>query len=616
MKRKFPLYGAVLAGMLYLAPTTASAEDISKHWAYHEMNYLITNDLMKGDEFGQYRPNDAVTRAEFAAFLVRTLNLPAASSQATFTDVKKGDWYYGVVEQASYHGLIKGDEQGKFHPNNHINRQEMAAMLKRALTYQNINTSSSPIAFSDNARIAKWAYADVQAVVTTGLLVGKPNNQFAPLAQTTRAEAATVLYRLIHLEAPGTGGKQYMTTNYSHDYSSVVSKQTMNNPKVDGAGIFTASEALVSYYVHPKSFMQDSPSYYQFLKLSTVVNNLSAKELNDKVLANKGSLAGTADAFIQAGVDNKINAIYLVSHALHETANGGSALIKGIEVGLDTNGKPMVATPENRDKLTAIKTTYNAYGIGAIDADANKYGAERAYTNGWFTVQDAIIGGAQFVKDQYISRGQDTLYKMRWNPDNPTVHQYATHVMWAVIQAKKIYDIYELIGAHTTTNLVFDVPAYQSQSSAPSLPSPSKQYALDLGLAGATGKTTINLNMRTYPNTADNASIITNLPKDTSFKVLGENGGWLKVSVNGQEGWVIDDYVSLENGLQIVNMNITLNVRSEPSTTSAILGTVKPNGFIIGVVDDKGEFIKNDAWYQVLYNGKTGWVHGDYIVKK
>ena len=180
----------------------------------------------------------------------------------------------------------------------------------------------------------------------------------------------------------------------------------MNNPKVDGAGIFTASEALVSYYVHPKSFMQDSPSYYQFLKLSTVVNNLSAKELNDKVLANKGSLTGTADAFIQAGVDNKINAIYLVSHALHETANGGSALIKGIEVGLDTNGKPMVATPENRDKLTAIKTTYNAYGIGAIDADANKYGAERAYTNGWFTVQDAIIGGAQFVKDQYISRGR------------------------------------------------------------------------------------------------------------------------------------------------------------------------------------------------------------------
>lgn len=396
----------------------------------------------------------------------------------------------------------------------------------------------------------------------------------------------------------------------------MVNKQTANNPKVDGAGIFTASDALVSYYVHPKSVMQDSPSFYQFLKLSTVVNNLNAKELNDKVLANKGSLAGMADAFIQAGVDNNVNAIYLLSHALHETANGASALMNGIEVGLDTGGKPVMVTPENRDSLTAIKKTYNAYGIGAIDADANKFGAERAYTNGWFTVQDAIIGGAQFVKDQYISKGQDTLYKMRWNPDNPTVHQYATHVMWAVIQAKKIYDIYELVGAHTSTNLVFDVPAYQGQPSAPSLPSPTKQYALDSYIAGAIGKATTNLNMRTYPNTTDAASIMTNLPKDTSFKVLGENGGWFKVSVNGQEGWVFDDYVQLENGLQIVNMNIMLNVRSEPSTTAPILGTVKPNGFIIGAVDDKGEFKKNGAWYQVIYNGKTGWVHGDYIVKK
>ena len=616
MKRTLPLYGAVLAGMLYLAPTTAAAEDISKHWAYHEMNYLITNDLMKGDELGNYRPNAAVTRAEFAAFLVRTLNLPTASSSQTFSDVKKDDWYYGVVQQASYYGLIKGDEQGKFNPKAYIDRQQMAAMLKRALHYLDIQTSSSPIMFNDNARIAKWAYADVQAVVAAGLLGGKPNNQFAPLAQTTRAEAATVLYRLLHLEAPVSGSKQYITTNYSQNYANVVSKQAGNNPKVDGAGAFTASEALVSYYVHPKSFMQDSPSYYQFLKLSTVVNNLSAKELNEKVLANKGSLSGMGDAFIEAGIKYNVNAIYLLSHALHETNNGSSALIKGIEVGLDQTGKPAVVTSDNREQLTEIKIAYNAYGIGAIDADANKHGAERAYTNGWFTVQDAIIGGTEFVTERYINQGQDTLYKMRWNPDNPTVHQYATHVMWADIQAKKIYELYELIGADATTNLVFDVPVYQGQPASVTLPDPSKRYALDTALAGTAGMVTINLNMRTYPNTVDNASIITNLPKDTTFKVLGENGGWLKVRADGQEGWVLDDYVILENGLQIVNMTIMLNVRSEPSTTSSIVGVVKPNGFIIGAVDDEGEFIKDGDWYQVIYNGKTGWVHGDYIVKK
>ncbi|MFJ7734109.1 S-layer homology domain-containing protein [Lysinibacillus sp. NPDC097231] len=614
MKGKLSIVGAMLIAMLYLAPTNVAAEDISKHWAYYEMNYLITHDLMKGDDQGNYRPNDSVNRAEFTAFLVRALNLPEVSVKPNFSDVREGDWYYDVIKQASYYQIVKGDDKGHFNPKANINRQEMASMLKRALDYLNFKTTASPLKFNDNASIAKWAYSDVQAVVSLGLIVGKPNNLFAPLAQATRAESATVLYRLIHLDTPEVGGKQYTTTNYSQDYSTVVGRQANNNPKVDGAGIFTASDALVSYYVHPKTFMQDSPSYYQFLKLSTAVNNLNAKVINEKVLSNKGSLVGTADAFIQAGVDHDVNAIYLVSHALHETANGASALAKGIEVGLDKGGKPVMVTTENRDSLTDIKKTYNVYGIGAIDANANKYGAERAYTNGWFTINDAIIGGAQFVKDQYISKGQDTLYKMRWNPDNPTVHQYATHVMWAVLQAQKIYDIYEITGADTTTNLVFDVPVYQSQPSPTSLPTPAKQYAVDTALAGATGQATINLNMRTYPNTTDASSIITTLPKDTSFTLLGENGSWFKVKANGQEGWVFNEYVNLKNGLQIVDMNITLNVRSEPSTTSAILGTVNPKGFIMGVVDDNGDFVKNGNWYQVIFNGKTGWVFGDYVV--
>ncbi len=614
MKGKLSIVGAMLIAMLYLAPTNVAAEDISKHWAYYEMNYLITHDLMKGDDQGNYRPNDSVNRAEFTAFLVRALNLPEVSVKPNFSDVREGDWYYDVIKQASYYQIVKGDDKGHFYPKANINRQEMASMLKRALDYLNFKTTASPLKFNDNASIAKWAYSDVQAVVSLGLIVGKPNNLFAPLAQATRAESATVLYRLINLDTPEVGGKQYTTTNYLQDYTTVVGKQANNNPKVDGAGIFTASDALVSYYVHPKTFMQDSPSYYQFLKLSTAVNNLNAKVINEKVLSNKASLVGTADAFIQAGVDHDVNAIYLVSHALHETANGASALAKGIEVGLDKDGKPVMVTTDNRDSLTDIKKTYNVYGIGAIDANANKYGAERAYTDGWFTINDAIIGGAQFVKDQYISKGQDTLYKMRWNPDNPTVHQYATHVMWAVLQAQKIYNIYEITGADTTTNLVFDAPVYQSQPSQPSLPTPAKQYAVNTALAGATGQATINLNMRTYPNTTDASSIITTLPKDTSFTLLGENGSWFKVKVNGQEGWVFNDYVNLKNGLQIVDMNITLNVRSEPSTTSAILGTVNPKGFIIGVVDDNGDFVKNGNWYQVIFNGKTGWVFGDYVV--
>lgn len=649
MKRKLLLVGILCTFMLSLLPMQTSAEDISKHWAYTEMSDLINKGILKGDATGGYRPNEAVNRAEFTAFLVRALHVPEVTTTSNFLDVSKGDWYYDVVQQASAYQLIKGDDKGNFNPKNNINRQEMASMLKRALDYLKLDTPSTSLTFQDTDLIAVWATADVKTVVSLGLIVGKPNNTFAPLANATRAEAATVLYRLLHLDSkkdpePDTdidqdlendnvveddpvvddegsnnpetevSGKQYTTTTYPIDYTTVLYKQAANSPKVDGAGIFTASDALVSYYLHPNSFAKDSPSYYQFLKLSTAVHNLNATLINENVLHNKGSLIGTAEAFIQAGLQYDMNAIYLLSHALHETGNGASALSTGLEVGLDAKGSPVLVTTENRAQLTDIKKTYNVYGIGAIDANANKYGAERAYTNGWFTIEDAIIGGAQFVKQNYIGSGQDTLYKMRWNPAKPATHQYATHVMWAVLQAKKIADLYDITGANETTLQIFEMPVYLSQPIATSLPSPENQYAIDPALAAATGESTINLNMRTYPNTTVASSIITTLPKGTTFTILGANGGWYKVNVNGKIGWVFDDYVYLPHGLQVIDMKTPLNVRTEPNTTSTIIGNVSPKGYVLGVVDEKGAFVKEGNWYKVRFNEKIGWVHGAYIV--
>ena len=60
---------------------------------------------------------------------------------------------------------------------------------------------------------------------------------------------------------------------------------------------------------------------------------------------------------------------------------------------------------------------YNVYGIGAFDSNAIYYGARRAYNEGWTSVSKAIVEGAQFVAENYIYAGQDTLYEMRWNPD-------------------------------------------------------------------------------------------------------------------------------------------------------------------------------------------------------
>jgi mannosyl-glycoprotein endo-beta-N-acetylglucosaminidase len=139
----------------------------------------------------------------------------------------------------------------------------------------------------------------------------------------------------------------------------------------------------------------------------------------------------------------------LVSHALLETGQGNSQLATGVLVNT-VNGQPV--TP---------KVVYNMFGIGAYDATALKSGSERAYLEGWTTPEKAIIGGAKFIGNMYVNHPtykQNTLYKMRWNPERPGSHQYATDMGWAVKQTTSISNLYKALDDYSLT---FDVPSYR-----------------------------------------------------------------------------------------------------------------------------------------------------------
>ncbi|MEB6548653.1 SH3 domain-containing protein [Heyndrickxia sporothermodurans] len=203
-----------------------------------------------------------------------------------------------------------------------------------------------------------------------------------------------------------------------------------------------ASPDDIKYYLDPSNFVNDPIKSLQFINLSKTTN-VQAAEVNDRILAGKGILSGKASAFITAGNTYGINELYLISHALLETGNGKSTLANGVKV----NGK----------------TVYNMYGIGAFDSDPVKAGANFAYNAGWFTPEQAIIGGAEFIAKGYINAGQNTLYKMRWNPDaasssRKATHQYATDIGWAVKQIAQIHNLYSLVSSYS---LIFDIPVYR-----------------------------------------------------------------------------------------------------------------------------------------------------------
>lgn len=208
-----------------------------------------------------------------------------------------------------------------------------------------------------------------------------------------------------------------------------------------------ATDEEITRHVSPTSFATTSREYFQFLDLSKSAD-LTPTVLN-KSLIGKGVLAGRGQAFIDASRTHGVNEVYLLSHALLETGHGTSALATGI----------VVSTVDG--KAVTPKTVYNMYGIGAIDGNAHAKGAERAYKEGWFTPEAAIIGGAKFIGDAYInnpSRRQNTLYKMRFNPSNPGTMQYASDISWTTKQTVNIYNMYQQLDAYT---LYFEVPKFQ-----------------------------------------------------------------------------------------------------------------------------------------------------------
>jgi uncharacterized protein YgiM (DUF1202 family)/beta-N-acetylglucosaminidase len=379
-------------------------------------------------------------------------------------------------------------------------------------------------------------------------------------------------------------------SHYDLSFDAAVDRQMglSARPQTDKNGRWeNASRSDVAYYMNANNFKQGTSSYLQFLNLSSSAG-LSAEAINSQLLSDKGILQGQGQAFINASKLYGVNEIYLISHALLETGNGKSQLATGVQV----NGK----------------TVYNMYGIGAYDGNAVSAGAQYAYNQGWFTPEDAIIGGARFVSNNYFARGQNTLYKMRWNPANPGTYQYATDVGWAVKQTHHMSNLYSLVDDYEMT---FDVPVYKNQPTGDAGNDKLEQLP-----TGTFGTTTARLNVRTGPGTSH--SIVTTLDKDTKIELIAKQGNWYQIAVGNTTGFVSGDYLKLDKPsednvedsdqepISYGETTARLNLRSQPNTSSNVLTTL--------ALGQKLEILKKEGnWYRVRAGHQSGWVSADYV---
>ncbi|HHX23721.1 MAG: S-layer homology domain-containing protein [Tepidanaerobacteraceae bacterium] len=161
-------------------------------WAREYIEKTKKYGLMEGKGHNQFEPKQNITRAEFAALLVRLLKLEESNkAQQVFTDVKPDSWYYGYVMKCYEEGIITGKTEEKFVPNDYITREQMAVMFQRALSLEIVED----VIFKDIQEASQWAVPAIKAVVGNRIIVGD-NGVFSPKQNVTREMAATVIVRV------------------------------------------------------------------------------------------------------------------------------------------------------------------------------------------------------------------------------------------------------------------------------------------------------------------------------------------------------------------------------------------------------------------------------------
>lgn len=148
---------------------------------------------MKGVADGLFGFNRSITKAEFATILCQMFGWELLKPTApTFTDVAASQWYYTYVETALANNVV--DKTATFSPNQPILREDMAAMLVRALGYNTLAGKAAQYGHPFKDVTEKAGYITIAYDI--GMIKGTSATTFAPKATATREEAATMLVQV------------------------------------------------------------------------------------------------------------------------------------------------------------------------------------------------------------------------------------------------------------------------------------------------------------------------------------------------------------------------------------------------------------------------------------
>ncbi|HEY9896661.1 MAG TPA: DUF1565 domain-containing protein [Candidatus Sericytochromatia bacterium] len=169
--------------------------DVQGHWAQAYIAALAQRSIISGFPGGTFRPDDPVTRVQFAAIINKAFAPPAKQNVAQFKDISSNFWGYSAVQSAARGGFMRGYPNGTFRPNQLIPRVEVLVALSNGLNFTASNTNVLS-RYQDDVQIPSWATTAVAAATQRKIVVNYPSLvQLNPTRQATRAEVAAFVYQ-------------------------------------------------------------------------------------------------------------------------------------------------------------------------------------------------------------------------------------------------------------------------------------------------------------------------------------------------------------------------------------------------------------------------------------
>ena len=221
-----------ISAMLILSQTVSAVNftDITNHWAKDSIITLAEKGVVNGVTDTQFMPDSEVTRAQYLKMIMEATGVATEPSrEGECLDADKNDWYCDYLQGALDKGLIpkdmvtgysesvdyKVDENGNatytkviykgaFNGDLPIKREEMAVLTQymyqytRTILTNGRSLTKNKTAFNDNDAISDWAKVSVAQAVENGFMDGMDDNMFNPSFTATRAQAATVILRVLN----------------------------------------------------------------------------------------------------------------------------------------------------------------------------------------------------------------------------------------------------------------------------------------------------------------------------------------------------------------------------------------------------------------------------------